>query len=205
MTMTLMIITRAVRAGFFGMVLCSVTAAFCQTNLIKDGSFEEPVVAPGSYRTFSTGNTFRHWQVVGNSGNVNIVSTTFNSEGFGFPAKAGYQWLDLTGNSNTATGVAQTVATTPGTTYTLTFYVGNVYDPQSIFGVSSTVNVYVDGQQVYTATNSDGMGTKYQVWQKFMTTIVATNSTTTIAFINADPPNDNTNGLDLITLVPQGD
>jgi Protein of unknown function (DUF642) len=199
-------ITRTMRAGLVGMVLCSVTPAFCQTNLIKNHSFERPVVTPGTYRLFRTGKTFSHWQVVGDSGYVAVVSETFTCCGFSFPAKTGVQWLDLTGsNSNTATGVAQTVATTPGAAYTLTFYVGNIYDPHDGLGVSSTVNVWVDGQQVYRATNSRGKGKTSMIWQKFTTTIVATSSTTTIAFINGDPSNDNNNGLDAITLVPQGD
>ena len=203
--MTRMIITRLTRAGLVGMVLCSVTAAFCQTNLFKDGSFEKPVVQPGTYRLFSTEKTFHHWQVVGDAGSVTLVSGTFTEEGFTFPAKAGVQWLDLTGNSQTATGVAQTVTTTPDAAYTLTFYVGNIYDPDGVFGVSSTVNVWVDGQQIYRATNSRRTEKAYMVWHKFTTTIMATSSTTTIAFINGDPPNDTANGLDKVRLVPQGD
>jgi hypothetical protein len=200
-----MLIIRVKRAGFLGMILCSVTAAFCQTNLIKNCSFERPVVPSGSYQTFSTGEAFPHWKVVGDPGNVAVVSDTYREQRFTFPAKAGVQFLDLTGTSNTATGVAQTVATTPNSAYTLTFFVGNINDPRRIDGVSSTVNVWVDGQQVYKATNSWGKGKTSLVWQKFTTTITATSSKTTIAFINGDPPNDNVNGLDKISLVPQGD
>jgi Protein of unknown function (DUF642) len=203
--MTQMMITRVIRTVFVGIVLCSVTAAFCQTNLIRNCSFERPVVTPGTYRLFFTGQTFSHWKVVGQSGSLTLVSGTFTQEKFTFPAKAGVQWLDLTGNSQTPTGVAQTVATTPGGAYTLTFYVGNIYDPHGVFGVRSTVSVWVDGQQVYTATNSRGKGKKSMIWQRFITTIVATSSTTTIAFINGDPSNDTANGLDKISLVPQGD
>lgn len=202
---TRMAITRVMRAGFIGMVLCSVTAAFCQTNLIKNGSFEKPVVPSGGYRLFFTGKAFRHWQVVGDSGNVAVASGTYTEGRFRFPAKAGAQFLDLTGTSNSATGVAQTVATTPDAAYTLTFYVGNICDPHGGNGVSSTVNVWVDGQQVYSATNSRGKGRTVLTWQRFTTTIVATSPTTTIAFINGDTPSDNVNGLDKITLVPQSD
>jgi len=193
------------RTGFVGMVLCSVTAVFAQTNLIKNRSFERPVVPSGGFRLFSTGKTFSHWKVVGDSGNVAVVSGMYTEQRFRFPAKAGAQFLDLTGASNTATGVAQTVATTPGAAYFLTFYVGNIYDPHGVDGVTSTVNVWVDGQQVYRATNSRGKAKTSLTWQKFTTTIVAASSTTTIAFINGDPPSDNVNGLDAITLVPQGD
>jgi hypothetical protein len=174
-------------------------------NLIKNGSFETPVVAAGSYQLFGTGDTFAGWKVVGATGNVGIVSGTFTQNGFTFPAAGGSQWLDLTGVSQTATGVQQTVATAAGTAYTLTFYIGNVVDPGGIFGIASTVNVLVDGKQVFTATNSRGAGQTKQVWQKFTTTITATAAHTVIAFINGDPSNDTNNGLDLISLVEQTD
>ena len=196
--------TRVMWSGIVGMMLCSVTAAFGQTNLIKNGSFERPVAPYRGYRLFSTGNTFSHWQVVGDSGSVDVISGTFTEAPvLSFPAWAGSQWLDLTGDSNTATGVAQTVATTPNAAYTLTFYVGNMYDPRWGNGVSSTVNVLVDGQQVYQATNSKGKWRTSLTWQKFTTTIVATSSETTIAFINGDTPSDGANGLDAIKLVLQ--
>jgi hapalindole biogenesis HpiC1 cyclase-like protein len=170
-----------------------------------DAGFEKPVVGPGSYQLFATGTTFAGWNVVGASGNVAVVSHTFTQNGFSFPAKFGKQWLDLTGVSNTATGVGQTLALSPGQSYTLSFWVGNVYDPGGIFGTTSTVDVLVNGTQVLAATNSRGKGTPKQVWEKFSTTFVAPTTTTsptaTIAFINGDPSNDTTNGLDGVTIV----
>jgi hypothetical protein len=71
--------------------------------------------------------------------------------------------------------------------------------------VKSTVIVKVNYEQVFKATNSRGKGKKTQVWEKFVTTITATSSKTTISFINGDPPNDNSNGLDAITVVPRND
>jgi hypothetical protein len=38
------------------------------------------------------------------------------------------------------------------------------------------------------------------VWQKFSTEFTAQNPTTTIAFINGDPPDDTTNGFDAISV-----
>ena len=134
------------------------------TSPIKDGSFEKPAVPSASYELFTTGQTFSRWTVVGASGGVGIVSGTFTQNGFSFPAKSGKQWLDLTGNSNTATGISQTVATTPNAKYKLTFWVGNVYDPNGIFGVSSTVNVVVNGSQILSATNSRMSTT--MVWRR---------------------------------------
>jgi len=202
--MTGTIVKRWMRAALVGIILGSVSAAFAQTNLIKNGSFERPIAPYQGYRTFSTGQTFSYWQVIGDPGSVNVMNGTFTSPPFySFPPMAGSQWLDLTGDRNTATGIAQTVETTPGTAYTLTFFVGNMYDPKSPYGLSSTVNVLVDGQQVFQATNSKGKVRTALTWQEFTTTIVATLSQTTIAFINGDPSSDSANGLDAIRLVPQ--
>ena len=197
-------VVRATVATVILASLCLLGSSASAGNLIKGGNFEKPVVPAGGSTTFATGQTFGRWTVVGAPGAVSIVSGTFTQNGFTFPAKKKKQWLDLTGfNSNSATGVAQTVATTPGVTYTLSFYVGNVVDPNGVFGTTSTVNVLVDGTPVFSATNSMGQGQTKQVWQKFSTTFMAASSQTTIAFINGDPSNDFTNGLDAVKLVPQ--
>jgi Protein of unknown function (DUF642) len=169
-------------------------------NLIKNGGFEKPVVPIGGYFLFTNGQTFNNWTVVGAPGNVGVVSGQYASAGFFFPAKAGKQWMDLTGVSNTATGIAQTVKTIPGAAYTLTFFVGNTYDPNGPWGTTSTVNVLVNGSQVFTATNSLGQGKNKIVWQKFTTTITASSSQTTISFVNGDPRSDESCGLDSVAL-----
>jgi hypothetical protein len=183
-----------------GLALALAVPASAATNLLHDGSFEKPVVPSGSFAVFSNGQTFFGWTVVGASGNVGVISGTFTQNGFTFPAKSGHQWLDLTGTSNSATGIAQKVSTTPSHNYTLTFAVGNVYDPNGIFGVTSTVNVLVNGVHVATVKNSRGKGSTSMVWQTFHVTVAATSTTTTIALINGDPANDTLNGLDAVTL-----
>jgi hypothetical protein len=166
---------------------------------IINGSFEDPSVTPGGFQVFGNGsNALTGWTVVGAPGNVATVSGTYTSGALSFPAQAGLSFLDLTGLSNTATGVQQLVTTTAGTTYDLSFWVGNVNDTQNIFGTTSTVNLLVDGIQTFVATNSTGGST--QTWQQFSTQFVATSSSTTIAFINADPSSDNHNGLDNVDI-----
>lgn len=169
-------------------------------NLVLNGSFERPTVPAGSFTLFSTGTTFSHWKVVGASGNVAEVSGTFTQNGFTFPAGCGTQWLDLTGTSNTPTGVQQALSTAAGTPYTLSFKVGNVSNPNGIFGTSSTVDVLINGSQVLAATNSRGAGQTKLVWKLFTLGFTAQGSTTTIAFVNADPSNDTNNGLDCVSV-----
>jgi len=178
----------------------ATSAAAAATNAIKNGGFEKPVAGFGSFIPFNQGTSFSHWQVVGAVGNVALVSGGFAQNGFTFPAKSGSQWLDLTGISQSATGVQQTVPTVASSEYTLTFFVGNVVDPDGIFGTSSTVDVYVDGSIVDAATNSKGAGKTTQVWQRFSVTFPTPNPTTTIAFINGDPATDTSNALDGVKL-----
>jgi hypothetical protein len=182
------------------LALAAAPPAGAASTLMRNGGFEKPSVG-STYIVFSTGQTFPGWKVVGAPGNVGIVSGSFTQNGYTFPAKAGAQWLDLTGVSNSATGVAQRVKNlSPGSPYTLTFSVGNVSNPGGIFGTTSTVNVLVNGSPLMTAVNSKGAGTTTQVWQKFSKTFVAPTAITTISFINGDPSDDTNNGLDGVSL-----
>ncbi|HEY2105282.1 MAG TPA: DUF642 domain-containing protein [Candidatus Binataceae bacterium] len=168
---------------------------------MTNGSFELPMVAPGSFTLASTGSsTIPGWTVVGASGNVAVTSGTFAQNGYSFPAENGKQWLDLTGTSNTATGVSQTVTTVPGTSYSLSFWVGNVVDPGGIFGASSTVKVQVNGVNIFSATNSNGSGTMTMNWKRFGFSFFAFSTSTKITFINGDPASDTSNGLDGVLL-----
>jgi Protein of unknown function (DUF642) len=171
-------------------------------SLIKDGGFEKPATPSNSFILYGLGQTFGKWTVVGASGNVATVGTSFTQNGYSFPAKSGNAWLDLTGTTNTATGVAQTIKTIAGTGYTVTFWIGNVNNPGGIFGTTSTVDVYDGATLLLAATNSKGAGTTTQVWQKFTTSFVATASKTTLSFVNGDVSSDTNCGLDAVSVVP---
>ena len=128
-----------------------------------------------------------------------IVSGTFAQGGVTFEAANGSQWLDLTGDgSNGAEGVQQTVATTAGTNYVLTFDVGNTTGG-GIFGTTSTVGLDINGSQVNSYLNSSTDSTGLS-WGGFTYDFTATGSSTTIGFTNLDPGSDNSNGLDNVDL-----
>ena len=178
-------------------------------NLIRAGGFEEPVIPPGTYKSYFLGQQFgsKHgiWTVVGPSGsNASIVSTSYVCCGFKFPAERGLAFIDLTGAPDTglAQGVAQTVNTVVGTTYRLSFGIGNLYDPGGVFGTTSTVNVYVGQTLILSATNAKHSKNRQLIWKRFHTTFVATAAQTTLSFINGDygGPNDQICGLDDIFL-----
>ncbi len=187
----------------------AVTIAFCgflvplaahAANLVKDSSFELPAVPAGNLTRYSNGDMIGPWVVVGASGTVDVISTTFTYDGFTFNAKLGKQWLDLTGASQTATGVAQTIATTVGAKYQLKFFVGSVYDTGGTVGTTSTVHVMNGGKQIFKAIAKGTPGLTTQTWRPFSVTFTATSAKTTLSFINGDPSNDTDCGLDGVSL-----
>ena len=177
-------------------VLFLFTALDAHANLITNGSFETPLVPVGGFTNFGSGSTLiTGWTVVGPE--VSIVNGTFTQSGFSFPAEDGNQWLDLTGDgSNSLEGVQQTVSTTPGTHYDLSFFIGNVSG--GIFGTTSTAGVKVNGVSVASPTN--GTSGTTLTWEKFDVLFTATGATTMIEFDNLDPGTDNSNGLDNVDL-----
>ncbi len=188
-------------AGVLAGFLMSLGSLPLKANLITNGSFETPVVPAGGFTNFNSGSTaITGWTVVGPQ--ASIVSGSYTAGCCEFPAEDGVQWLDLTGDeSNAVEGVQQTVATTSGTQYALSFWVGNVDDPTGFFGNTSTVKVYlggITGTLLGTFTNSSTSTT--QTWEQFTTSFTATGSMTTLDFINADPSTDNSNGLDNVVL-----
>jgi len=168
-------------------------------NLVENGSFEDPVQANGDFQLIGSGQSFQGWKVVG-SGNIGIFSGEYTEGGVAFPAKKGKQWLDLTGNQNKASGIQQDIVTTPGKTYAVSFYIGNVNQKGSDLGIKSTVDLHIDGTDVASFTNKAGKGQLTQVWKKFSTEFVAQNSSTRIEFFNGDPPDDAENGLDGVSV-----
>lgn len=191
---------RRIMPAFLIAVLACFLAAPAGANLISNGSFETPLVPAGGFTNFNSGSTaITGWTVVGPQ--VSVVSGTYASFGLTFPAEDGKQWLDLTGDaSNALEGVEQAVATTPGSTYDLSYFVGNQVNPGGPYGTTSTVEVLADGSIVQKSTNSMGAGGAVQVWQQFTTSFVAASSSTNIEFLNLDPSSDNTNGLDNVVL-----
>ena len=158
------------------------------------------MVPPGQYLLQAQRSMFNGWTVIGAAGNVGPISGMFSQNGFEAPAQSGQQWLDLTGNSNSATGVEQTVKTVADAIYELSFHVGNIVDQSGLFGTSSTVDVLVNGESIGTRTNKGGLGTMKLNWQRFEMSFTARSASTKLSFINRDGSSDNANGLDNVIL-----
>ena len=170
------------------------------TNLITNGSFETPIVSAGRFTTFAGGSTgITGWTVVRSE--ASVVNRKFTSFLLQFPANDGSQWLDLTGFlSSNGDAIRQTVHTVAGKRYDLSFAVGNIFNPEGIYGTTSTVAVVVNGVPSGTFTNSCTTCTHSLTWENFTASFVANSATTLIEFLNNDPVTDNSNGLDSVVL-----
>lgn len=160
--------------------------------LVTNGDFETPLVPAGSFTDFAAASPLlTGWTVLG--ADVAVVSGSYPNT----PAQSGNQWLDLMGLDVAGGGsITQTIATTTGQQYNVSFWVGNI---TSLPGTTSTVDFKVNGNLVLSATNSTPnivLG-----WQQFTTSFIATGSSTLIGFFNGDTyPPDVNNGLDNIVI-----
>ena len=183
-------------------------AGHVQAQQVRNGGFEKPRLAAGvTYNLQPVGTKLGPWLVIGPSGASMLVLTQAYTEDGGtlfFKPRRGSQSIDLTGPYNQgAIGVQQVVKTTPGTGYTITFWLGNQDDTQSDYPLPSSATVYIDGAPVQTFT-TDGNTPDNVTWQKFSLGFTATGRKTTVAFVNATPAGDNYCGLDDVGISPSG-
>jgi hypothetical protein len=180
--------------------LCSAFSAFAEVNLVTDGSFESVAVGDSHYQFF-TGTGLTGWTAAGsNSIEVrdNIVGT----------AQSGLNFVELDSTRNSA--MSQTLATTAGGSYTLSFWYSN--RAASVFyngghytgGVlpASTNGLSVDfgtGAIVVPAVAANS--TSDNLWQLYTTTFVATGPTTTLTFAATGTSDSFGSSLDDISIV----
>lgn len=172
-----------------------------QANMIVNGSFESPLVQVGSYVNYLGGSTaITGWTVVGVDSS--IASGSFVQSGITFNAQEGQQWIDLAGitSNNPTSGVTQSVTTTIGTEYELTFYVGSALDVSGTnFFFPTTVDLSINGG-ARTSYFNPASPTNMLDWKLFTVDFTATSSTTSITFLNGAASNNYLTGLDNIAL-----
>ena len=180
------------------LIVVAVVATPARAAIIVNGSFEDPTVPVGAFINFLGGSTaITGWTVVGVDSSV--VNGTFTQNGIVFQAQSGNQWIDLAGiNSNSTTsGVTQNVATAPGATYQLSFYVGSSTDNNFFF--ASTVDLSINGGPRASFTNPV-TPTNQLDWRQFTASFTATSATTNITFFNGSAPSNFQSGLDNVSL-----
>jgi hypothetical protein len=199
-----------------GLLAVPLLASPAEATVVFSNSFEAPVVnhtgpsgSSGGYDNYGTGSTIGPWTVVGPVGRsdaVSVVTTNFTQNGIAFPAQSGAQWADLAGqDSNGTEGVETTVTGLAGQAYAVSFWVGNVVDPNGVFGVSTTVNLFVDGASVFSAVNTDGAGSSTQVWHKYTYSGVGASNSTVFRFLSGDPSSDFSSAFDNVVITTASD
>jgi len=174
-------------------------------NLIQDGSFEALTVNAGGYVNYtSVGAPLQAgsaWFMEAGS-SLNAVSTTYTEAPLVFNAQHGLVSLDLTGSGNTGpNALYQDVATTAGTQYTLSFWVGNADDSRPAYQGASSVALSIEGASAGTFT-ATATASGAITWQQFSYSFTASDTLTRISFANATASGNNLAGLDNVALAP---
>ncbi len=171
-------------------------------NLLKNSSFETPVVAEGTFfNGFAPGHNIGAWTVVGsasNLGGVTLVSGAYQTDGITFNAHSGKQYLNL--DWGYTAGVEQTVTTTTGANYILTFWLGSAY-PTNGFADLSMVDVYINGYRTASMIQIGKVGSTKQIWKQYSVTLTASSNQTTITLLNGTQFAVN-DAIDDVKLVP---
>jgi hypothetical protein len=166
-------------------------AASAHADLVTNGSFETPVLTPGTYLIIPAGSPdLAGWTVLGT--NILVVQTTYSDVADGisrFNALDGVNSVDLTGAGSgvPGDGVSQTISTTAGVGYLLSFGLGLAFSSNGsgAFPPQATLDLAINGGTPVPFTNS--IPNPGQVsWETFVVPFVATGSSTTIAFYNGN-------------------
>lgn len=184
--------------------LMSVLPAVSNANLLVNGGFELPALS-ATYASYGQGADIGGWTVVGTGDPINSMAVLRNDymeygNTLAFSPHGGVQSIDLTGGGNRGfNGVRQSVATTAGADYEISFWVGNQDAAFPAYTLASAVLLDIDGTTVGTFSNGDDTSADVN-WRQFTYGFQATSATTTITFYNATPSDDLMSGLDDVVL-----
>jgi hypothetical protein len=153
--------------------LCTAAGVGAQTNLLVNGSFESGAfVNQGSVTmSLAAGSTvISGWTVV-----TDTTAWIGAGNPWGLTASDGSFFLDLTNYQSGApfAGLSQTIATTPGATYSLTFELGS----SSFWGRPSAIVANAGGTS---ATFSSGTTGGNNDWSQETMQFVATSASTVV-------------------------
>ncbi len=195
------------------------TGYSAQANLVVNGSFESghfqvsgPYGDPGTAHVLWGSQVIQGWSVTGGyGGDIAWLRNSSLSQGnpWALQAAEGNYFLDLTGYYNDhysrVGGVGQSISTTAGQSYTLSFDLGSsyYYDGSKL---NSGVEVLINGLPTYRyfavdADLSDASG-YHNHWQHLTFSFAAQNSTTQILFRGVNPDGTVHLGLDNISMFP---
>jgi hypothetical protein len=187
----------AILAAVVAATLVSENAA--RADLLVNGSFENTANfsdGGGDVTELGVGSTaMTGWTVINTD--ISWIGPT-NSFGLTASPGGGNFFLDLSGfhNGNPAGGLQQTVSTTIGGIYLLTFQLGS--DPS--FGLQDGVSVTAgSATQSFATTNN---GSQSNLWQQEQLSFTATSTSTIISILGN--LGENYVGLDDVSLIQTG-
>ncbi len=135
-------------------------------NLVVNGSFEDTpsTVAPGTFETFSN---ITGWTTGGNANGIEIRNNRVGTAAAG----DNFAELDSTGNTN----IFQTLSTTAGQAYTLSFaYSPRLDQPSDTNGISALWNGSIIS--VPAIITGNGAGNVDNVWTTYVFSVIGTGS-----------------------------
>ncbi len=164
--------------------LCGLSLSVNASNLITNGSFEAgtPIANvgdPASQQLFGGDSlALAGWTVTGSD-----IAWIGTGNAYGIVASDGVNFLDLTGwhSTGTGAGVTQTIATVAGTSYTLSFDIGNSVNYNYGSNDSLLVSAGDLSQIVGTTQNASASS-----WDHVSLSFIAQGSSTDVAFTGQD-------------------
>lgn len=196
----------SIRRTLFALATTAVALApqTASAQFLNPG-FELPAVSPGGTTIFGGGSTINGWTVLGPQ--VMQVSTTYTeSNGVTngtllFNSHSGLASMDLTGAGNwgVTSGVQQSLATTIGQSYNLSFWLGKATG-NGYYATPSTIDLSINGGTRISFSNSNNTPDVID-WQQFTYGFVATGASTEITFFNGTASSaNNFVGLDDVSI-----
>lgn len=171
------------RAGLLCAVMCAIAICaapgFAHASLITNGSFESPVVTPGTCLNLEVGSlAITGWEVTGES--IDLCDTA------AIQAADGQQSLDLDGFNNHRGGVIQQFPTVSGQDYLVSFQMaGNIGDP-----VIKTMRVEAAGQFAEFLFDTTGHSLPSMGWEARAWIFTADGPTADLEFFSLDTLDD---------------
>jgi Protein of unknown function (DUF642) len=167
------------RGSIVGMaVLAALAGSEAKANLITNGSFDASPPFKGGKVVF--GDAISGWSIAPGYG-VLWISSGFFGGLKPSPGNGSNYLIDLTGMSDTTPfeAVSQTIMTTPGATYQLTFDLGSAIQ----WGIQDGVTVSAGAtSQTFTSTND---GTSINNWDSEVFDFTASSASTLITLAGA--------------------
>ncbi|MBC7501951.1 MAG: PEP-CTERM sorting domain-containing protein [Herminiimonas sp.] len=167
-------------------VAAALVPAFAHANLLVNGDFETPNVGSGNFQILF-GNALTGWTAGANG--VEVRNQLAGN------ANTGIQYVELDTTANSS--ISQSVATTIGQNYLLTF----AYSPRTdVAATSNPIDVFWEGN-LLTNLTGNGVGNSGNVWQNFSFIVASTSALSSLRFAAAGTSDSLGGSLDSASLV----